>query len=235
MRSARRTLFAMSYTLAMSRRALVAARRERSAEAVRRTAVEWADTLCERLGVRVRAEGIDAVDWDRPLVVMSNHQSLIDVPVIVSGLGRAFGFLAKKELFRVPFFGRAMTGLGCVCIDRGDATSAHRSIAAAGAQVRAGSSIIVFPEGTRGPGGRLLPLKKGPFYLVQAASVPIVPLGLSGTGRVLSRNGLLIYPGEVRLRVGAPLACAGDSAEAREELRARTREALLALAGLGEG
>jgi len=169
------------------------------------------------------------------LVVASNHQSLFDIPSIIVALDKAFGFLTKKELFRMPLFGRAMRRLGCVSIDRADPQSARKSIAVAAAQVRAGSSLVVFPEGTRSPDGRLLPFKKGPFYLVQAARVPMIPVGVVGTHRVLSKSGVLIYPGEVEVRVGRPILCAGDSGPAREQLRQNLREAVLELTGLEDG
>jgi 1-acyl-sn-glycerol-3-phosphate acyltransferase len=235
MKPAVRTVFSVAYTLRMSEKALLRTLVHRSDDAVKQTAIEWAKTLCDRCGVHVKARDADLIDWKQPFVVASNHQSLFDIPSIIVALDTAFGFLTKKELFSLPLFGRAMRGLGCVSIDRTDPQSARNSIAQAAAQVREGASIVVFPEGTRSPDGRLLPFKKGPFYLVQAAGVPMVPVGVIGTHRILSKNGVLVYPGEVEVRVGRPISCRGDSRQAREELRQNLREAILNLTGLDDG
>lgn len=224
----------MAYTLGMSGKGLVAAHWYGSDQVLRDMAVTWARTLCQRCDVRVRGIGVDRVDWSQPLVVGSNHQSLFDVPCIVAALGRAFGFVAKKELFLIPLFGHAMKRAGCVFIDRGDPESAHQSITRAAQSVATGASIVVFPEGTRASAGRLGPFKKGPFYLVQAAQVPLVPIGVVGTAGVLSRDGVLVHGGDVQVRVGEPLRCQDDSAEARDALRAELRESIRELTGFAD-
>lgn len=229
MRPAFATVFTITYTLAMSEKAILASALRGTDEVVRDVAYEWAKNLCERCGVRVRAEGVDSVDWSRPMVLAANHQSLADVPCIMTAMGRSFGFLTKKELFRVPAFGAAMHRLGCVSIDRRNAKNARSSIAEAAERVRGGATIVVFPEGTRSADGKLQPFKKGSFHLVQAARVPMLPLGITGTNRILSKNGVLIREGDVLVRVGKPIECDDDSAGARDRLRDRMFEAIGAL------
>ncbi len=231
MRPAFATAFTLTYTLMMSEKAIVVSALRGTDEVVRDVAYEWARNLCERCGVRVHAQGVDKVDWSRPMVLASNHQSLADVPCIMTAMGRSFGFLTKKELFRVPAFGTAMHRLGCVSIDRRNARTARASISEAAARVRGGATIVVFPEGTRSVDGKLQPFKKGAFHLVQAARVPMLPLGITGTNRVLSRDGLLIHEGDVVVSVGDPIECDGDDADARERLRTRMFEAIGALIG----
>jgi len=220
------TTFTITYTLAMSEAALIASTLRGSDEVVRDIAHRWGKNLCERCGVNVRSFGVDQVDWDRPMVIAANHQSLFDVPCLMAGLGRSFGFLTKKELFNVPAFGTAIRRLGCVPIDRHDAKSARLSIVEAAERVRGGASIVVFPEGTRSADGRLQPFKKGSFHLVQAAGVPMLPVGITGTSRVLAKNGWMVHAGDVVIRVGQPIACDGDDSAARERLRQRMFEAI---------
>ena len=234
MHPAQRSLFALGYTLGMSAKAIVAARRTGSSDVVAGLAMRWAERVCQGCGVEVHASGVESLDLGTPMILAANHQSLADVPCIVVGFGRVFGFLAKKELHHVPWFGHAMVLAGSLFVDRSSPERSHQSIAEAAARVRAGASLVVFPEGTRAPRGRVLPFKKGPFHLVQAAGVPLVPVGIVGTADVLARDGWLARPAKVELRVGAPLSCGDDSAEAREDLRQRTRAAIAALTGFEE-
>jgi len=229
MHPAAASLYGLGYTLLMSRRALVQARRSSSREAVGAVALHWAQTLCQRCGVHVVAEDLQRIDWNQNLVVAANHQSLFDIPVLLTALGRAFGFLTKRELFRIPAFGQAISQLGCVSIDRSDRTSASEAISSAAERVREGASLVVFPEGTRSADGQLGAFKKGPFYLVQEAGVPVVPVALVGTGRVLHKHGVLVNPAEVTVRAGEPLRCADNTVSAREALRSSVRDAMLGL------
>jgi len=221
------SLRAFAYTLAMSELAVARSVVQRSDAPVREVALTWGRNLCRDCRIEVITRGRDNVDWSQPLVVLSNHQSLVDIPVILAGIGRPFGFVTKKELFRIPAFGTAMSRLGCVEIDRGDRESARRSLAAAARRVREGASIVAFPEGTRSVDGALLPFKKGPFYLVQQSGVSAVPIALLGTRDILPRGSLQPRPGTVQLRVGTPLHCEDDSAQARDELRSRAHEQIL--------
>jgi 1-acyl-sn-glycerol-3-phosphate acyltransferase len=223
------SVYSIGYTLLMAQRAVLAAKARRSDGVVGEHALRWARQMLETCDVRVRAEGVEAVDWSEPCVVASNHQSLLDIPAILAATGRPFGFLTKKELFRIPAFGDAMLGLGCVAIDRGDPRSALRSLRLAAERVRAGASLVVFPEGTRSADGRLQPFKKGPFHLIQAAKVRTIPVAVVGTRLVLPRDTLLIRAGEVSVRVGAPIEVAGDRASDRERLRAQAEEAVARL------
>ncbi len=220
-------LGSFAYTFAMSELALARAMLQRSDDPVRQVTPDWGPGLCRRCGIEVRTQGLDHFDWSQPVVVLSNHQSLVDIPVILAGIGRAFGFVTKKELFRIPAFGQVLVRLGCVEIDRRDRDSARQSLAEAARSVREGASIFAFPEGTRSADGALLPFKKGPFYLIQQSGVAAVPIALRGTRDILPRGSLRPSPGVVELRVGRPLRCADDSAQARDDLRTQAYEQIL--------
>lgn len=220
-------LRAFAYTLGMSELAVARSVLQRSDAPVRDVALAWGQGLCRQCGIEVRARGLDQFDWSQPAVVLSNHQSLVDIPVILAGIGRPFGFVSKKELFGIPAFGTAMIRLGCVEIDRRDRDSARQSLSAAARRVRDGGSIVAFPEGTRSADSGLLPFKKGPFYLVQQSGVCAVPIALRGTRDILPRGSLQPRPGTVELRVGTPLRCEDDSPQARDRLRSQTHEQIL--------
>jgi 1-acyl-sn-glycerol-3-phosphate acyltransferase len=226
------TAFAYSFTLAMSGAGAASCLYDPSGESVRKVARYWGRNMCRVCGVTVEVRGGENVDWDAPLIVMANHQSHFDIPVIYAALPRSFGMLAKKELFRVPVFSAAMRGMRCVPIDRGNRRQSLQSLHDAADQIRSGKSIVVFPEGTRSPDGRIHDLKKGPFYLAEIAGVPIVPVGIRGTRAVVPKNGALVRPGEVVVSIGTPIGVNSGGSGERERLKSAVRAAFADLSGL---
>jgi 1-acyl-sn-glycerol-3-phosphate acyltransferase len=142
---------------------------------------------------------------DGPLIFASNHESALDIWVLLEALPRTVRFVAKRELFRIPVFGWYMHLGGHIPIDRRNHVQAVQSLRAAGALVRAGTSLIVFPEGTRSPDRRVQPFKKGPFALALEAGVPIVPVAVSGSGAVTPRGLVAVWPGTIHVAVGDPV------------------------------
>jgi len=230
MHPALNSIFAVGYTLIMSGRMLLTAK-SGDGQIRQQYGVQWARTLCRRCGVTLQCFGLEDVDFSQPVVVVANHQSYFDIPVLVLATGHMFSFLGKRELFHIPLFGAAIRRAGCVPIDRGDRAQARTSVAEAAAQVQSGLSVAVFPEGTRSHTDELLPFKKGAFYLAQRAGAPVLPIGIKGTRQILSKTGLLIRPGKVEVHVGKPLRCVADSEKARDDLRKKTRAAIAELIG----
>jgi 1-acyl-sn-glycerol-3-phosphate acyltransferase len=225
------TAFSLSFTLAMSEAAVAASLIDPSGESTRRLARLWGKQMCRVCGVTVLSRGGQDVRWNQPLIVMANHQSYFDIPVLYATLPHPFGMLAKQELFRVPVFSAAMRGMRCVPIDRGNRRQSFESLKRAADQVRDGSSIVVFPEGTRSADGRVQQLKKGPFYLVEIAGVPVVPVGIRGTRQALAKNGLLVHGATVEVSIGSPLVQVKKGQGARDGLREAVRSALIELSG----
>jgi len=188
--------------------------------------------MCRVCGVEVSSSGGEAVAWDKPLIVMANHQSYFDIPVLYATLPEPFGMLAKQELFRVPVFSAAMRGMRCVPIDRGNRRQSFDSFRHAAEQVRLGNSIVVFPEGTRSNDGYVHELKKGPFYLAEMANVPIVPVGIHGTRDALAKDQLVVRSARVEVTIGAPLVQSEAGQGARDKMRQAVRSALVELSGL---
>ncbi len=181
-------------------------------------------------GVRVRLEGADREKLDRPLVVVANHQSWFDVFVLAGFLPGRARFVAKEELRRIPLFGAAWETCGHIRVNRGDRAEAVRSLNEAGARIRDERlNVILFPEGTRSPDGRLRSFKKGAFVLALQTGVPILPVGISGSRAVMRKGAFRIQPGEIRVRVGEPFELAGLGTGHRDMVLARARREVLAL------
>ncbi len=140
-----------------------------------------------------------------PIIVASNHESALDIWVLFATLGRSFRFIAKQELFKIPVFGWYLSIGGHVPVDRRSPTRAAASLRRAGAVVRGGTSLVVFPEGTRSRDGRVQPFKKGPFVVAKEAGVPVVPVAISGSGRVTPKNVIAVVPGTIRIAAGDPI------------------------------
>jgi 1-acyl-sn-glycerol-3-phosphate acyltransferase len=225
--------WATAYTLRMSQKAVVEKALGKGDERIQAVVKEWAVGLSDRMGIVVRARGVDTIDWSAPMVLMANHQSYLDVMALYRVLPRCVGFVAKKALYRVPVFAGVMRAVGCVPIDRASRTDALASIRRAAELVRGGSTIAVFPEGTRSRGDRVAPLKKGAFHLVQLAQVPTLPIGIRGAAALMPRENTGIRPGAIEVHVGTPIPPpTPKDAKARGALMGRVREELCRLADL---
>ncbi|MEX2262062.1 MAG: lysophospholipid acyltransferase family protein [Bryobacteraceae bacterium] len=179
----------------------------------------WCARMLLRVGgVRVKAEGLEELNPGAVYVFASNHASLMDPPVLTAHLPIQFRYLAKKELFRVPFLGMHLRSSGHLAVDRSDARAGLRSMSDAARTMRdKGISVLVFPEGSR-TGGELKDFKEGAAYIALKAGLPVVPVALSGTHQILSPGRLLIRPGEVLLRVAEPISTLGMTLKDRARL-----------------
>jgi 1-acyl-sn-glycerol-3-phosphate acyltransferase len=189
----------------------------------------WAPALIKMTGARYRVEQPPGLDLSTPHVFVMNHQSMLDIACAFASIPVNLRFVAKDVLKFVPFVGWYMWMTGMIFVDRSKGARALRSLTRAAAQIRAGASILIFPEGTRSRDGEILPFKRGPFALALQAGVPVVPVAIEGSGRVLPAGRFRIRPGEVRLAIGRPIATAGRPRNGRDQLMQEVRDALLAL------
>jgi 1-acyl-sn-glycerol-3-phosphate acyltransferase len=153
-------------------------------------------------GLKVYCKGIENVDKKKIQVFAVNHLSYFDVPMLYSILPVKVGWLAKKELFRLPFLGWLMKANRFIPVEEGEGRKVIESLNNAVEKVRNGTRIIIFPEGTRSMTGELQPFKKLLFRLCLKTGVPIVPVCIKGTNDALMRGSLLIRPGKVYARIG---------------------------------
>jgi 1-acyl-sn-glycerol-3-phosphate acyltransferase len=190
---------------------------------------DWARRVLRAAGTPVTAHGLERIPPDQPVVYASNHTSMFDIWALAATLPGSTRFVAKRELGRIPVLGLAMRRAGHILIDRFNRARAFEAYARAAETIRSGRSAIVFPEGTRSPTGLLLPFKNAPFALAIAAQVPIVPIYVDGTYRILPKRSLRLRPMPIRIEVGDPIPTAGLTADDRDALRARVRAAIEAL------
>jgi len=185
------------------------------------------------VGVKVEVTGLDRLDPARTYLFAPNHQSFIEVPLLVTYLGRNPAYLAKKELFKYPIFGYGIGLIGVVPVDRSNSKNAVASAQLAAENLRRGKDYIVYTEGTRSRDGRLLPFKKGAFVMAMEAGAPIVPITISGCTAVMPKGEVKVYPATVRITVHDPIETKSYSRESLPELMAETRARILS--ALSEG
>ncbi len=155
----------------------------------------WSRRLLEQARIELSVQGLDNLSEGENYVVMSNHQSHYDIPVIYQALGRRLRMVAKRELFRVPLWGRAMRVAGFIEIDRQNHDRALDSMRRAAEALRAGTDIWIAPEGTRSRDGALGEFRKGGFHLALETGARILPVTIEGTRRVLPAQGRVVHPG----------------------------------------
>jgi 1-acyl-sn-glycerol-3-phosphate acyltransferase len=156
-------------------------------------------------GVRVETVGLDQLDLSRSYIFMANHVSNADPPLLIPALPRRTSVMVKKELFRIPLLGRAMRMARLVPIDRANKEAAIASVRTAAGVIEAGIDMTVFPEGTRSRDGRMLPFKKGPFYMAMETGVSIVPVTVLGTFEMLPKGRFSMRPGTATFIFHPPL------------------------------
>jgi 1-acyl-sn-glycerol-3-phosphate acyltransferase len=179
------------------------------------------------VGVRVVVSGLEKLDPRQTYIFTPNHQSLIEVPLLVTYLKRNPAYLAKKEVFKYPIFGYGISLMGVVPVDRSNTQSAVESARAATQMLRRGKDYVVYPEGTRSRDGRLLPFKKGAFIMAIDAGVPVVPVTISGCTKIMPKGEVKIFPSTIYITVHEPLGTDSYSKENVAGLMARTRERIV--------
>ena len=187
-------------------------------ERLHASARQWARGCLWLGGVRLQVVGIEHLPAQGPVVYMSNHQGNFDIPALFAGLPVQFRWLAKAELFRIPLFGLTMRTAGYIPVERQNRRLAIQSMNLAAQRVAAGTSIMIFPEGTRSPDGALLPFKKGGFILALQAQAPIVAIAIDGSAALMAKKSLKIHSGEIRLRIFPPIPTAGLGMHDRDAL-----------------
>jgi 1-acyl-sn-glycerol-3-phosphate acyltransferase len=187
----------------------------------------WARQLLWIAGIRVTIQGLEHLAPDQSYIFMANHQSNFDIPVLLGRLPAQFRWLAKAELFKIPVFGPAMKGCGYISIDRSDRKRAFASLTRAAETIRAGTSVMIFPEGTRSLDGQIKDFKKGGFVLSVDAGMPIVPILLKGTFEIMPKGRLMVRRRPVVMTICPPIETADYTRKTKDQLIEKVRATML--------
>ena len=160
-------------------------------------------------------------------IILANHTSNLDIPMLTRGLPIPFYYIAKKEMQKIPFLGWIMTAAGIIFIDRGNKMKAIKSLRQAGNKIKKGKSVMIFPEGTFDGSDGLLPFKKGAFHLAMHADSDILPIAIVNAEEVWpEHSNLLLKPGKVELRIGKVISTDNLTKEGIDAISQKTRESI---------
>ena len=189
--------------------------------------------MCLLAKIKVEVVNRDQVDWSKPYIIMSNHQSLMDIPILYQSFPVSVTSLTKKRLKHIPIFGWCMNMGGYVFIDRKKRESAIESLRRAGQKVLAGQNILVFPEGTRNATPpEILPFKKGGFIMAITCGIPILPVVIKGMEKILPKGCYGIRAGLVTVQFGQEISTDKYSIEERDQLMDSLQKEMSALLGI---
>jgi 1-acyl-sn-glycerol-3-phosphate acyltransferase len=194
---------------------------------VHKVASIWAKMLLFLCNTRVRVIGEENLLHGKPQIFMANHQSDFDILIALAHIPVQFRWIAKKELFAIPVFGAAMRSAGYIEIDRSNHEKSMQSIDEAVFRIRRGKSIMTFPEGTRSRDGEIKAFKQGTFHLAIKSGVPIVPISIIGSGRIMPKRSLRIKAGLIQMVIGKPLEVTNFDIEKRHDLMEKVRNEII--------
>jgi 1-acyl-sn-glycerol-3-phosphate acyltransferase len=180
-------------------------------------------------GVRLELEGREHLPETGAVVYMPNHQSNFDILALFAGVPGQFRWLAKEELFHIPLFGLTMRRAGYIPVDRSSRKKSVESMRFAIERIAQGTSVVIFPEGTRSPDGHLQKFKAGSFTLALQAQVPIVPIVISGSRDVMPKHSGRICGGVIRITILPPVPTAGRKVQERVEVMEEVRRPMAVL------
>lgn len=222
---------ALLLTVGCATAACAAALADRSGRTTRKLGGAWSRVLLRLFRVGVHVSGLEHAPAG-PAVYAANHASALDILIVFGHLPVDFRIIYKKSLSLVPLVGWAIRLGGHIPIDRGNPFRARRSLDAAARRIRGGTSVVVFPEGTRSPDGAVRRFKRGSFGLAIEAGVPVVPVSLIGVKAVVPRGLTSLRPGAVRVVVHPPVPVAGRPADDAEAVAEEVRTIVAAGCGL---
>jgi len=195
-------------------------------------AVNWARLVTWLLPVRVRVRGRENLRKGQSYVVVANHRSQFDIPVIYGFSGLDLRFVMKEEVSRLPMIGRGALAVGHIAIRRDDPESARSAINNVLSEIRGGTGILFFAEGTRSRDGNLKRFKKGAFRVAIDQQLPVLPITINGTRRILPPGSIRLVPGRAELVIHEPIDTRGleldDVPDLRDRVKDRIGSALLA-------
>ena len=194
----------------------------------------WGRAFIRIGGWSVEVRGMENLP-EGSAVLVSNHQSLVDIPLLLTVFPRPVGFISKRELERIPLFGKAMAAAGNIFVERGNPQDARRMFGEAAERLLAGQLLVIFPEGRRTRDGQIGPFKTGAFRLALQTGVPVVPVFINGGYCVLPRGARRFRPGRLSVRVLPPLSAEEMAGGVKKQVALSVRERILAAASAAGG
>lgn len=188
----------------------------------------WADSILRASGVRTTCRGLENLPPGN-FVLCANHQSNFDALVLFRHIRRHFRYVAKAQLQKIPIFGPALRRAGNIFVDRTGGDGDKQKLHDAATAVRERVSVVFFAEGTRSDDGVLRPFKKGAAVMAIEAQVPLIPVAIAGTHRILEKGSKVIRPRPAALIIGTPIETKGLTAADREALTQRAHDAVAKL------
>ena len=192
----------------------------------------WSNFLAITGGMRVKCNGLKNIPKKQGVILVSNHQGAVDIPLLLAKLPLLFVFMVKRELFKIPFFGWFLRKAGHLSVDRGKASSAFSTLNQAQKMLASGESIVIFPEGTRSRDGSLGPFKRGSLLLAIKSKVPVIPIAIDGSFKARKKGSFLFYPTTITLSIGEPIHIThkeNPNKEDQERELYRVRDAIIEL------
>jgi 1-acyl-sn-glycerol-3-phosphate acyltransferase len=188
----------------------------------------WAYTMLAVSFVRTEIKNKDKILKGTSYIIISNHQSLCDIIVLITTLGIQYRWIIKKEILKLPIFGYALYASRNIFIDRSNTTSAIESINKGFDRLPKGVSVMVFAEGTRSPDGQIHEFKKGGFITAVARKISILPVTVNGSRRVMRKGSFTLKPGKIQVVIGNPIDTSGYTNDTIPELIDKTRQTIMA-------
>ncbi|HEX7705587.1 MAG TPA: lysophospholipid acyltransferase family protein [Thermoanaerobaculia bacterium] len=183
----------------------------------------WARSLVRAAGIDLHISGLDRIDVTQRYVLVANHYSYLDIPCIMAIVPQPIRFMAKVSLFKIPIFGWALARAGFIPIDRKNRRTAVKSFDLAAQRIRAGNTIVIFPEEGRTHERTMKPFQRGAFLLALKSEQTIVPIAIDGTYDVFPANRWRVTPGRVTVKVGHPIETAGLTLRDKDRLLQESR------------
>jgi len=165
----------------------------------------WGRWLCKLNGIKVDIKGMEHVRQDRAQIFVANHQGYFDIFALSGFLPVQIRWVAKSSLFKIPFLGWAIAASGYIPVVRGNRKKSYQAFLATIEKLKAGNSIVIFPEGTRSEDGTIGPFKKGGLLLSVRSGAPLVPVTLLGTGSIIKKGSGVIRPGRIQIIISPPI------------------------------
>lgn len=213
-------------TLVLAPLMLIRSMFPRSAYATYRMGRMWNWTVAKFMGLKFTISGTEKIVPGTSYIITPNHQSFADILALFVNLPVPFRWVIKKELLKIPLFGKALGSTGAICLDRSDRERSVKSLQEGTNKLGGGWSVLIYPEGTRTPDGLLHAFKKGAFMMAVQTGISILPVTCNGAFKVMPKNTLLFTPGHVTLAIGDPILTEGLTESSVPELMERTWQAI---------